>query len=104
SNVGCVSDVGGASDQGPQETLRLRHFVRTTRSPGSWSDGGAAGHEEPIDGDNDHGTDDRDHDALDVDAGHVGDLQDGPREEASDDGSDDAQDDRLYDAVLTAPH
>jgi len=64
--------------------------------------GDAATREQAEGGDHDHGADHGDHDALDVETGHVGDLQDRAHQPAPYDRPDDPQDDRGDDAFLAA--
>src|SRR5664279_3675614 len=80
-------------------------YRSTDRSPWpEWrSGGGASASDHPVHGDHDDRPDDGDHDALDVDAGHVGDLENRAGQVSSDDGTDDAQDDR-GDDPLAATH
>src|SRR5579859_2713948 len=54
------------------------------------------------DGEDDHGADDGDDDALEVQARDVGDAEHGAREEPADDRADDAEEDRPEDALTTA--
>ena len=73
-----------------QRAVRVRAFDRRGRLHSA-----TAPRDRAVDGDHDHGADDRDDDARDVQAGDVGNLQDGPGDEASDDRSNDAEEDRL---------
>src|SRR5664279_4562387 len=66
------------------------------------SGGRASAPDHPVYGDHDHATDHGDHDALDVDAGHVGDVEDRAGQVAPDDGTHDAQDDGEDDAFPAA--